>query len=446
MEMLKVIYPKNPEIKEIGKDEIEDSTKWGALGAHDPSIFKDNDIFYVFSTDAIVDGRALPAVQIRKSKDLINWEYVGRAIDDVPDEAKKWTKAEGIWAPEVIKVENQYYLYYCASSFGKNKSCIGLLKAHSITGPWKDEGIVLKTDDGDDRNAIDPNLVFDTEGNLWMSYGSFWTGIYLVKLDKETGKLDSEGDIGIRIAGRHHSTEGAIEGPYIIYNEQFKKYYLFVSYDSLGSDYNIRVGRSDNISGPYLDINGIEMTDIKAENPNHVGNKIAGGYRFGNKEGWIAPGHNSVLNNNGEYFIVHHIRKEFNPSWFYMHVRRILWSENGWPMVSPERYAGEVEQKKIEDEVLSGNWQFITLYRDVNRVMVSKEYELMDNGEIFGEYNGEWSIVEENIIVIKFKIRDEIEEYRGKIIPVWDWEENKPAMAFTGIDSNGVALWGKRIK
>ena len=123
-----MIYPEKPIIKDLKYDEdIEDITKWGAAGAHDPSIFKDDDLYYVFSTDARIGGKATPSIQIRKSYDLIKWEYVGQALDDVPKEAKEWTDAEGVWAPEITKVNDLYYLYYCASTFGKNRSYIGLL-------------------------------------------------------------------------------------------------------------------------------------------------------------------------------------------------------------------------------------------------------------------------------------------------------------------------------
>ena len=440
-----MIYPEKPIIKDLKYDEdIEDITKWGAAGAHDPSIFKDDDLYYVFSTDARIGGKATPSIQIRKSYDLIKWEYVGQALDDVPKEAKEWTGAEGVWAPEVTKVNDLYYLYYCASTFGRNRSYIGLLKSKSIDGPWEDNGLVVKSDSGDDRNAIDPNIVFDNNGEMWMSYGSFWTGIYLIKLDKETGKPQKENDKGINIAGRHHSTEGAIEGPYIVYNKEFDKYYLFVSYDSLASDYNVRVGRSESIDGPYIDINGNEMTNKFAVNPNHIGNKILGGYRFGNGEGWIAPGHNSVLNDGEDFYIVHHIRKEYNQSWFYMHVRKILWSNDGWPMISPERYAGEKEQE-IDKKLIIGEWELIPLYRDVNRVIVSKTYSFKENGDIEGEYGGKWSFSNINEIKIKIKVRDENEIYKGKVMPSWDWEENKETLIFTTIDRNAVALWGKKV-
>ena len=106
-----MIYPDKPMFKEsIDKEELEKSENWGTLGAHDPSIFNDNGVYYVFSTDARVGGAAKQSIQVRKSKDLINWEYIGTALSDIPKEAKEWTGAEGIWAPELIKINNEFLL------------------------------------------------------------------------------------------------------------------------------------------------------------------------------------------------------------------------------------------------------------------------------------------------------------------------------------------------
>lgn len=445
--LAKVKFPEDPKVEESRDLSVTiDKTKWGTLGAHDPSIFKDKDTYYVFSTDARVGGNATPAIQIRKSKDLINWEFVGQALSSIPDEAKKWSRAQGIWAPDVTKVGDEYYLYYCASSFGKNKSYIGLLKSKSIEGPWEDQGLVLKTNQGDDRNALDPNIIFDKDGEMWMSYGSFWTGIYIVKLDKNTGKPVNPNDKGKNIATRDSSVSGAVEGPYIIYNKEQNKYYLFVSYDSLSSDYNVRVGRADNIEGPYLDSNGKNMTDVSKSSPNEIGNKIMGGYKFGDAEGWLAPGHNSVLNDDGNYYIVHHVRTEKKPDWFYLNVRKILWSEDGWPMVSPERYAGETEQK-IEKAALVGNWQLIVQDKNNNKIIPSVQFEFTSNNKVKNEkQSGKWELTGDNKIVVKIpNDKGEEIEYDGKVIPSWDFENKKQTLVFTAIDKNGVSLWGKLV-
>ncbi|BCZ47940.1 beta-xylosidase [Clostridium gelidum] len=445
--LAKISFPENPKLEESRDPSIVlDKKNWGTLGAHDPSIFKDKDTYYVFSTDARVGGSATPGIQVRKSKDLINWEFVGQALKGIPEEAKKWSRAQGIWAPEVTKVGNEYYLYYCASSFGKNKSYIGLLKSKTIEGPWEDQGLVLKTNQGEDRNALDPNIVYDKDGQMWMSYGSFWSGIYIVKLDNNTGKLVNQSDKGKNIAQRNGSVSGAVEGPFIIYNEEQKKYYLFVSYGSLSSDYNVRVGRADDIEGPYLDSNGNDMTDISNSNYNEVGNKVLGGYKFGDSEGFIAPGHNSVLKDNGNYYIAHHVRTEKKTDWFYLNVRKILWSEDGWPMVSPERYTGETEEK-IEKDAIIGNWQLILQDKNVNEIIPSLQYEFKSNNKIKSEkQSGKWELTGDNNIVIEMSNNGEETKYNGKVIPSWDFENEKSTLVFTAINRNGVALWGKLIR
>lgn len=442
-----MIFPEDPKQGELRDlSIINKKSEWGTLGTHDPSVYKDGDTYYVFSTDARVGGVPTPGIQVRKSKDMINWEYAGTALEGIPLEAKKWSNAEGLWAPEMNKVGNEYYLYYCASSFGKNKSYIGLLKSNSIEGPWEDKGLVLKTNQGEDRNALDPNIIYDRNGEMWMSYGSFWNGIYIVKLDKETGKPMDVNDKGINIASRDGAVSGAVEGPYIIYNKEQDKYYLFVSYDSLSADYNIRVGKADNIEGPYLDSKGNDMTDITSFNPNDVGNKIAGGYKFGDGQGWLAPGHNSILNDDGNYYIFHHSRLEESPDWFYMHVRKIVWSKDGWPMASPERYAGEVEQT-IEEQAIVGEWEVIVQDKNINTIIPSSQYTFKNNGKIKNEEKlGTWNLTEENIITLTLLNNDGEEvEYQGKVLPAWDWENNKATLIFTAIDKTGVAIWGKLI-
>lgn len=441
---MKLKYPNEPKVREVELNfNKNDLDLWGTFGAHDPSIFKDNDFYYVFSTDVLEKDLINPAIQMRKSKDLINWEYVGNVVNKVPLIAYEWTRADGIWAPEVIKVENKYYLYYCASVFGKTRSCIGLLESDSINGPWKDNGIVIKTDFKDNRNAIDPNLILDKEGRLWMAYGSFWNGIYILELNRDTGKPKFKNDFGKQIACRSHLVDGAIEGAYITYNSIFNKYYLFVSYDSLFSDYNIRVGRSDSIEGPYVDINGVEFTNINVENPNYVGNKIIGGYRFKNSSGFISPGHNSVLNDEENYYLVHHIRNVENHNKFYLNIRRIFWTDGGWPIVSPERYAGEEYQEIKKCEIL-GDWEIIILYRDLNRIIDSKSIVIKDNNTILGDFNGLWSLNQKDKIKIELNIANKKEVFSGNMSVAWDWEFNKPTIIITAINDIGISLWGKR--
>lgn len=442
-----VAYPTEPYREKLyDLSIIADQKAWGNLNVHDPSVYKDGNTYYVFSTDAGVANMAEPGIQVRKSRDLIHWEYIGRAFDEVPEAAKEWTGATGLWAPDVTKIGNFYYLYYAASSFGKNRSFIGVARSENIEGPWEDLGEVIKTDFGDPVNAIDPNVVYDHYGNLWLSYGSFWSGIYILRLDKNTGKPLGKG-FGKQIAGRDAIVQGAVEGPYIIYNPEFKKYYLFVSYDSLFRDYNVRAGRADSIEGPYLDSNGIAMTDLRVD-PYEVGNKILGGYKFGTAGGWIGPGHNSVLRDGDSYYILHHARGDQDTNWFYLQVRRILWSGDGWPLVSPERYAGEKEGA-IPRELIPGTWETIVLVRYDNSELPSEPVKLLPDGEIGdGSGKSDWRYTPEQELILNLYNRDvdETATYTCRLLASWDWENHKPTIVFTGIAKNGEAIWGKKLE
>lgn len=418
-----IFYEKN---QKVSMEKEAMSTLW----AHDPGIFKDGGYYYVFSTHNC---------QIRKSKDLINWEWLGHAFDKVPENAVKLTGVETLWAPDIIKIGKEYWIYYSASTFGKTKSLIGLAKSENIEGPYKDCGVVIQSFENSDFNAIDANIIYDKEGKMWMAYGSFWTGIYLIELNKITG-FTKEDVSPIHIAGRNKSVDRAIEGPYIIYNEEFDKYYLFVSYDSLFRDYHVRVGRADNITGPYFDINGVKMTDLEVS-PNFVGNKVLGAYRFKDSRGWLAPGHNSVLKDEKGYFIIHHARDGENKDLPYLHVRKIFWSKEGWPMVSPERYAGEENRKIITDEII-GNWEFLIQDKENHGMIESQIAKFENSGKISKNelVIGSW-VKKDNNFSLTF---DELGLFEGILSEAWDWEKDKETIIFTGINFSGLALWCKR--
>src|SRR5690625_3769158 len=436
-------FPQEPD-QEILYDTslINKESMWGTLNGHDPSIFKDDDIYYTVSTDATVVGEPAPGIQMRKSSVLINWEYLGIVLDEVPDDAYEWTNATELCAPDLIKMNDKYYMYYSASTFGSNQSWIGLLTSDQIDGPWENEGLVIKSEAGDEHNAIDPAVLLDRDGAPWMVYGSFFGGIYILELDAETGKPLEEG-LGTLVVERNESVDNAVEGPYIIFNEEEDQYYLFVSYDSLSADYNIRVARSEQIDGPYIDYVGNNMTDTDIF-PYEVGTKLIGSYRFGDEDGWIAPGHNSVLNDDGEFYLIHHARGEQDPNWPYLHVRRILWSDDGWPLVSPERYAGEKEQA-ISEEALIGNWKYINVNKYNNDLLLSEDIVLAKKGEIENnETIKQWSYSEENSLSFVFEDEDEEKEITGKVMVAWDWENWKTTIIFTGLDEDGNAFWAKK--
>ncbi|WP_239615976.1 arabinan endo-1,5-alpha-L-arabinosidase [Cohnella mopanensis] len=426
---------------------VDNEQEWHVSNAHDPSIIKVGDTYYVFSTDIKAAGTPRPGIMVRKSKDLIQWDWVGYALKGgIPLAASSWTKATNLWAPDIAKLGEKYYLYYSASEFGTNRSIIGVATSSSIEGPWTDEGEVVRTQQSDAPNAIDPNIAIDADGRPWMAYGSFFGGIYVAPLDPATGKFKDEG-FGKQIASRSHQTEeGALEGPYIIYEPKFKKYYLFVSYDSLFADYNVRVGRSDSIEGPYVDRNGHEMNDSSYEPQYEIGNKVLGDYSFSEGDGWVAPGHNSILQDGDRSFMIHHARGQSKTSWAYLHVRQMIWTEDGWPVVSPERYAGETIQA-IPESSIPGEWERIYQAKDVNGRVQGKPLSLSWDGAAEGEPGtGKWKLKGEHTLEVTWSLDNgETTVEALELLPSWDWELRKPALVFTGISSDGTGVWGKKL-
>ncbi|KAB7666316.1 arabinan endo-1,5-alpha-L-arabinosidase [Bacillus sp. B1-b2] len=410
---------------------LVESYCWGTIGTHDPTIIKENDYYYMFSTDTHANSKPTQGAQIRKSKDLIHWEFVGTALNDVPELAKNWSNASGLWAPEVIKYEDTFYMYYSASTFGSTVSCIGLATANHPEGPWTDQGIVIKTNpEIATHNAIDANVIIDKDGQYWLCYGSFFGGIHLVRLNMETGMPVEEEGYGTLLAKRPQEVEGAIEGAFILYHPEFDYYYLFTSYDSLNDSYNIRVARSKDITGPYVDMNGRNMIDTD-DSPHSIGIKLAGSYQFNDDIAWIGPGHNSIYTEKNKQWMVHHVRIEAFSPYHYGFIRELFWLKNGWPVVSPEHYENiDAQSYSIKD--LQGNWECIVFDEDTtvkkSNLVTVEESELLeidslgDNQFIFSKRDLEFTI-----------------------FPVKDWKKDTVTIGFSGLTRKGKAIFGKRV-
>jgi arabinan endo-1,5-alpha-L-arabinosidase len=290
---------------------------------HDPTIIKDGDTFYLFSTRA--------GIAVRCSKDLVAWRLCGDVFAHLP----AWAVSDvpglrGIWAPDISYFNGKYHLYYSASTFGKNRSSIGLATNHTLDPAgnkfrWEDQGKVISSYDTDDWNAIDPNIVIDEQGEPWMSFGSFWSGIKMRKIDLTTGKLSTTDGKLYSLASRPRSAElpGAIEAPAIVRRGGY--YYLFVSFDfccrGVNSTYNIRVGRSKSVTGPYLDR---ENKDMMEGGGTLV---ISGGER------WRGPGHCAILRDQAGDKLVYHAYDAVARGASTLRIAPISW-EADWPTVS----------------------------------------------------------------------------------------------------------------
>lgn len=293
----------------------------GDFFTHDPGLVKgeDGDPWFVYSTGngQVADGN----IQVRRSDDGVDWEYAGEVWQEKP----AWLEAavpgvDNLWAPELIRHDGTWYLYYSASTFGKNRSVIALATNTTLDPAdpayeWVDRGQVISSE-GERFNAIDPGIAEDENGVPWMSFGSFWTGLQLVELEWPTGLRAGTAD-PVAIADRK-APPNAIEAPYILPHDG--AYYLFFSRDfccqGLESTYNIAVGRSDSISGPYLDAEGKELLDG------------GGTPLLATDGGRVGPGGQSV---SGNTLAFHYYAEELDGA-FRLGLAELEWKD-GWPAV-----------------------------------------------------------------------------------------------------------------
>lgn len=434
-----ICYPKQPAMQP-GKKVLaggmgRTDAGLGLWLTHDPAIYKDpvSKMYYTYSTGAIC----------QKSEDLVHWKMVGKVVDAPPKESSEWVGGTDIWAPDIVKVGDEYRLYCSNSTWGVRQSCIFLAVSDHPEGPFIPRGCVLKTTDKLPVNAIDANIITDVKtGEMYMVYGSFWGGCHVLALDNKTGLAKEEG-IGTCVARRPLWMSGGIEGPYMIYNPDTEYYYLFVSYGSLKSDYNVRVGRSKNITGPFLDFNGRDLTDLE-DTDNTVGFLNFCGYQWNEGTAYMAPGHNSVLNDDGNWYLVSHIReKNFTPTPepSTMQIRKIFWTPDGWPIVSAQPYAGEWEQE-ISVEELSGFYERINLVPALPQgIATAVPMKLRSDGYYeCCSVQGTWEKLGKNVFRITYG--PNVEVFYAS--PAWDHECNRPTIAITGMSEKGIAFWAKR--
>ncbi|WP_051196804.1 arabinan endo-1,5-alpha-L-arabinosidase [Jonesia quinghaiensis] len=355
-------------------------TTWGLRNAHDPTVVRADDGLYVMmSTDACADGPAPSGVHIRTSPDLVTWDWHGTAFDGVPPSAHNWANAQGLWAPEVVRwrgaegTDTAWRMLWSASSFGSRTSAIGLATAPTPLGPWHDEGIVVRTHHNhSSQNAIDACVTWDDQGRPWLTYGSFFSGLYALELDPITGMPRHPGSMGERIAARPRAVEGALEGPFLRAPQPGEpdNYNLFVSFDSLFNAYDVRVAHAPAPIGPYIDRAGNRLLDRRLMDdtceldPTNVGTQILAGHQFPGLPGLIAPGHCSVFrDDDGTEFLVHHVRHADSPGQHEAQIRRLLLMPSGWPVVSPLPYGGESRETSTTlcDDSLRGTWFVLDL-------------------------------------------------------------------------------------
>ena len=470
----------------------ENRAQWNLANVHDPTIVKDGAYFYMYQTDASYGNATFGHghFHARRSLDLINWEYIGSTMSDAPAWVKTTMNAKraemglpaienpkyGYWAPCVRKVDGKFRMYYSivvdelitgtnpAASWGE-RPYIGMMETTSLaSNQWEDKGMVIYSEpdgvvdynrDGPNDwngyykfNAIDPSYVVAENGDHWLIYGSWHTGIAAVQVNPTTGKpdqLNTINDFGIRIAGRGNVNTDrwqALEGAEIIYNPDTHYYYLFLAYDELSVAYNTRVARSTNIEGPYLGMNGQDVTAGAQCWP-----IVTHPYKFNNHTGWVGISHCAVFQDdaNGKWYFSSQGRLPenvpgVNASNAVMmgQVREMQWTSDGWPVVSPERYAG-VPQTEITAEKIAGTYEIINLNYQYRTMQTSVMVSLNANGTVGGGMTGSWSYNSTTKSV-------NINGFECKIFDAWDWEASprKVTLALSGYNAEGKTIWGKK--
>lgn len=296
---------------------------------HDPVVARHGGTYYLFCTGNGID--------VYSSKDLKQWHKEQSVFGQAP----QWTHSvvsdfkNHIWAPDIIFHAGKYYLFYSVSSFAKNTSAIGVatngtLNRDDENFKWVDHGIVVQSVPNRDLwNAIDPNIVFDNNQHPWMSFGSFWNGLKMVKLTDDLLAI-KQPEEWLTVAKRERSFhlddtdpgDAELEAPFIF--KKGKYYYLFVSWGLCcrgeASTYKMAVGRSESATGPFVDHEGTDM--------NYGGGKII----FESHKDWFGAGHNSVYTFDGKDYVFFHAYLKEKNGLPVLKVAELSW-EDGWPIL-----------------------------------------------------------------------------------------------------------------
>lgn len=455
---------------------LHDRSQNPLFESHDPSMMWDerSGYYYSYCTDSAITSPYRQGIPIRRSKDLVNFDFVGYALSDEAVAQGRdngdYPPTFGFWAPFVERCGDEYRMYYSATkAFGSSESRIWLAVSKDPEGPFENRGVVIDTWNTPDTqpNAIDPHVIDDEQGRKYLVYGSFFGGIFIKELELATG-LALDADVkyqGKCIAKRPRGSyiDGP-EGAAVIRVPQTSYYYLFLSYGWLGDDYDIRVGRSRNVTGPYLDWEGRDLME------QGLGLKLAGSYCFTAKNPWAAkapgkdkvqmigrdrhsaplsdsawkfdgfrgPGHGVPFHDpvTDSYFFVHHVRdgarcfcrRDRGPlprdsyRMHYMIVRRMYFVD-GWPVLSPEPYAGEeprsmtlAEWERTAQEK-AASWEWLELLLEDNHIALSQSTPLPEM----------------------------LDKNKALVFPCFDFENSRETLVFSGFTQNGSTIWGKII-
>jgi Beta-xylosidase len=460
------------------------------LAVHDPSVIKTGDTYYVF-------GSHLSAAQ---STDLMTWEYIpvgdgntmgGILPEDIEasplfntysseiPEGIAWTGGYiGSWASDVIQLaDDKYYFYYSHCTQPDTGECwgprsyLGVAVSDTISGPYsKIETFIysgqdtnLYPDDQDELdlmgiesydaavhpNAIDPDAFFDKDGNLWMVYGSYSGGIYILAMDETTGLPEPGQSYGKHIAGGTHS---AIEGPYVFYSPESDYYYLMASFGGFNANdgYHVRMARSRTPDGPYLDASGQDMVNAKGgwDAIQEYGVKLIDSFEFASDLGddvgalaYLAPGHNSAIYDEatGKHLLIMHTRFPNRGQEHSIRVHEMMVNADGWLVASPHRFAPQTGANMVDFNDMLGDYKLVLSGTGFNRDTVPTSYvTLSADLQISGQQTGNYHVFSDQPNRVVLNLRGT--SYEG--VASWQWNEASETLVPTisAVSTSGAIL------
>ncbi len=525
-----------PEIDKEAADSYIGS--YGAYDIKDPSVFYDEQsgYYYCFGSDNVVV----------RSTDLVNWsgrttyfEHPENATSNAVmsfgqfESVAKWAKAHGYdgdetfsdknsdrtpLSPEIVKVGDTYYMYFALSKVnGSNESAIFCAKTTDLasaiaTKQWEDAGLVISTCSGDEANAVHPS-VLKVDDKMYMVYGGYYSDgklggeINLLELSSKTGLLKQASALnseGKKISTQHgknafnagvivadpgavpalSSGEGSlVSGTDLVYNKDNGYYYLFMTYGNEGTNYNVRLARSQNVAGPYTDIGGQSVADF-SKNMYDTGYLLMGGYNFTNSSAgrvsYTNVGRGSIgspdviKSSDGTWYVASQSQLYYKVdstittgslmaeqlgvktnSAPCLEVRELIWNEQGWPVAMPEVYSGENAKGGVKLTQLYGNWDIVVFdsqgdkddYTAVERSQsqivtifpkaVISQNDIRNNKDIpqgtsFAKSGKGFTVTVDGV------------QYTVYARTVWDWELSEGSIVITGTGTDGSTIWGKK--
>ena len=478
--------PEELPLEDIAKGSVNSG---GSL--HDPQvILSDDGTYYCYGTH----------MTAATSTDLVKWNtwadgvkgtnkifdnLIAEPYDAFSFVGKNTENGYSVWAPSVIynKTTGKYMMYFCTTS-SYIKSNIVMATSDNIGGPYHYEKTLIYSgftkpdleltnfydimgDDAATRqryiaggafnnqlwpNAIDPAMFYDADDRLWMVYGSWSGGIFLLELDKETGDpihpaTDDDNEVdayyGKRlIGGFHHS----IEGPYIHYDKNTGYYYLFLSYGNLQADggYQIRVLRSENPDGPYVDATGKSL-GIRGDLDAYAdyGVKLMGNYTLPSLNvTYMAPGGQSTFEGtDGKLYIVYHQRFKDKGEYHAVRVHQMAMNEDGWPCVFPFATNGEsLSEEGYRQKDVSGTFYIVDHGLEINNLVNEPKECHFENGQITGGLTGTYEVKDGTDFIT---INSGDTTFKGVMVEMTD-EAGNNTFCITAVGDNNHSIWGVR--